>query len=405
MIHIIGVGMEGVKGLSGSSSETIEKSKLVIGSERHLKQLPDIPDSRKLSLKADLFKMVDVIKKKKKSDVVVLASGDPNLYGITNYLLKNFDKDEITITPAVSSMQWGFALAKETWEDAGIVSAHGRGMEDVLHTVMMREKVGVFTDEKNSPDKIAAALINAGAGERRVFVCENLGLDEPRVFEGTLQDTMAKRFSPMNVMIIKKDKPSGAPERTYSKSIGIPDFQFAHRNGMITKAEVRAIAISKLRPEKGGVMWDVGAGCGSVAIEAEGLTAPGKVFAVEKDPTQFTYLKKNILAFSATGVEAIAGEAPDALKALPDPDAVFIGGSSGQLRDILEHVDTRLRPGGRVVVNVVTIENLGEVVGFFKDYDYIFEITAASVSRSKELAGKYFMVAANPVNIIMGMKK
>lgn len=404
MIHVIGVGVEGVRCLSEKSLETLGRAKLVIGSERHLNQLPDLPASRKYSLKADLFKMVDVIKKKRKSDVVVLASGDPNLYGITNYLLKNFGKDDITITPAVSSMQWAFALAKESWEDAEIVSAHGRSIDDVVRAAMMREKVGVFTDDKNSPDKIAAALIKDGIGGRKVFVCENLGSDNPKVFEGTLADAAQKRFGPMNVMIIKKEKPSGTAGRQHTKAIGIPDFQFAHREGMITKAEVRAIALSKLRPDRGSVMWDVGAGCGSISIEAEPLLAPGKVFAVEKDLRQLTFLKKNIAQFAATGVEPISGDAPEALKSLPDPDLVFIGGSSGQLAEILAYVDTRLKAGGRLVANLVTVENLFEVIEFMKGYGYAFEITSASVSRSKELAGKHFMVAANPVSIVMGIK-
>ncbi len=405
MIHIIGIGIEGIKSLSESSRETINAAKLVIGSERFLKQLSDIPESRKYSLKTDLFKVVDIIKKKKKSDIVVLASGDPNLYGITGYLLKNFGKEYLNITPAVSSMQWAFALAKETWENAEIVSAHGRGIDDVVKAVLMREKVGVFTDDKQSPDKIAAALLNSGVTDRHVFVCENLGTPEAKVFEGSLQETVKRKFSPMNVMIIKKEKLEAAAARPYRRAIGIPDFQFAHREGMITKAEVRAIALSKLRPERGAVLWDVGAGCGSVAIEAETLVTPGKVFAVEKDPTQLSFIKKNIGRFSATGVEPIAGEAPDALKSLPDPDAVFIGGSSGQLSEILQYCDGRLRPGGRIVVNIVTIENLGETVTFMKDYDYAFEVTQANVSRSKELSKKYFMVAANPVSIILGVKK
>ena len=404
MIHVIGVGIEGPGCLSEASVSKLNAARLVVGSERHLSQLSGIPETKMLSLKADLFKMVDAIKKKRKGDVVVLASGDPNLFGITNYLMKHFDKADLTITPAVSSMQWCFAIAKETWEDAEIVSAHGRGMDEVVRAAMMRDKVGVFTDDKNSPDKVAAALIAGGVGDRRVFVCENLGAKEEKVSEGDLAETAAKKFSAMNVMLIKKVRSAGAPAKVHSKTLGIPDFQLAHREGMITKSEVRAVALSKLRPERGSVMWDVGAGCGSVSIEAEGLLSPGKVFAVEKDQTQLAYLRKNITAFQATGVEPISGEAPEALKGLPDPDSVFIGGSSGLLLDILVYVDSRLRPGGRLVANVVTIENMQEIMGFFKDYGYAYEITSASVARSKELSKKHFMVAGNPVNVIMGIK-
>ena len=405
MINVIGVGIEGMKGLSEESLKKIENAKLVIGSERHLKQLPDIPESRKHSLKADLFKVVDIIKKRKKQEIVVLASGDPNLYGITGYLLKNFAKEDLVITPAVSSMQWAFALAKETWEDAEIVSAHGgRNLDDVVKAVFMRNKVGVFTDDKNSPDKVASLIIKNGIQERKVYVCENLGLENASLFEGNLQDTAQKRFSAMNVMIIKKEHPDEGGERVYSKTLGIPDFQFAHREGMITKAEVRAIVLSKLRPDKGNIMWDIGAGSGSVSIEAEPFILPGKIFAVEKDPKQLSYLKKNIARFQAAGVEPVAGDAPEGLMSLPDPDMVFIGGSSGQLTEILRYVDGRLRTGGRLVANVVTLENFSEVLQFMKDYDYAFEITTASVSRSKELSEKHFMVGGNPINVIFGIK-
>jgi len=406
MIHVIGVGVEGPSSLSESSRETLGKAKLVIGSERHLKYLPDIPDDKKHSLKSDLFKMVDLIKKKRKSTVVVLASGDPNLYGITNYLLKHFDKDDIQVTPAVSSIQWAFAMAKEPWSDAEMVSVHGsRGIDEVIRAAMLRDKVGVFTDDKNSPDKIAAALMAAGITDRKVYVCENLGLDSAKLTECSLADTVMKRFSPVNVMIIKKDNPKARDGRPVSKALGIPDYQFAHREGLITKAEVRAVSLAKLRPERGGLLWDIGAGCGSVSIEAEGQIAPGKVFAVEKDTRQLAFLKKNIVKFSASGVEPIEGAAPDALKGLPDPDGVFIGGSSGALTDILHYMDTRLRPGKRFVANVVTLENLNEVLEFVKGFGYVFEVVTISVARSKDLADKLFMVGANPVNIVMGVKK
>lgn len=404
MIHVIGVGIEGIRGLSEKSLETLNKAKLIMGSERHLKQLPDIPETRKYTLKADLFKMVDIIKKKKKSEIVILASGDPNLYGITGYLLRNFGKDDLDITPAVSTMQWAFALAKETWQDAEIVSAHGRGVDEVLTAALLRDKVGVFTDDKNSPDRVASALISSGIGDRRVFVCENLGLESPKMFEGSLEETAMRKFSPINVMIIKKVKPTEPGERVYSKMLGIPDFQFAHREGMITKTEVRAISLAKLRPEKGSTMWDVGAGCGSVSIEAEALLAPGKVYAVEKDARQVAFLKKNIGRFQANGVEPVTGEAPEVLKPLPDPDMVFIGGSSGHLMEILDYVDERLKPGGRLVANVVTLENFHEILEFMKDHGYAFEVTSTSIARSKELSRRHFMVAGNPVYIVLGIK-
>jgi len=407
MIHVIGVGMEGPEGLSDDSRSRIQAASLVIGSERHLKHIDYVPDEKKHSLKADLFKMVDVIKgHEQNGGVVVLASGDPNLFGITNYLLRHFGKDSIEITPAVSSMQWAFALAKEPWSDAEIVSAHGsRSVDEVVRAVLLRDKVGVFTDDKHSPDSIASTLIKAGIGDRTIIVCENIGTDSAKVTECTLGEAAGMRFSPMNVMIIKRDEGMEAGVHEPPRTIGIPDYQFAQREGLITKSEVRAIALSKLRPTHGDIIWDVGAGCGSVAIEAERLACPGRVYAVEKDKKQLGYIKRNIEKFRATGLEMIDGEAPHALDPLPDPAAVFVGGSGGKLMEILDACDERLKSGGRLVLNIVTLENLSDALEFMKDSGYIFEITSVSVSRSKSLGEKHFMVAANPVHIILGIKK
>jgi len=407
MIHVIGVGMEGPEGLSENSRSVIGGASVVIGSERHLKNIDYVPEEKKHSLKADLFKMVDIIKDHQEKGVgVVLASGDPNLFGITNYLLKHFGKESIEITPAVSSMQWAFALAKEPWSDAEIVSAHGsRSVDDVVRAVLMRDKVGVFTDDKRSPDSIAAALIKAGISDRTVIVCENIGTDSAKVTECPLGEAAVMRFSPMNVMIIKRDDGMEAGGVEPPRTIGIPDYQFAQREGLITKSEVRAIALSKLRPSRGDIVWDVGAGCGSVAIEAERLAYPGHVYAVEKDKKQLGFIKKNIEKFRTPGVEMIDGEAPAALESLPDPSAIFVGGSGGKLMEILDACDARLVSGGRLVLNIVTLENLSDALEFMKDSGYIFEITSVSVSRSKSLGEKHFMVAANPVHIVLGVKK
>jgi precorrin-6Y C5,15-methyltransferase (decarboxylating) len=180
----------------------------------------------------------------------------------------------------------------------------------------------------------------------------------------------------------------------------LPEAVYAHRDGQITKAEVRAVSLSKLRLRPGAVLWDVGAGCGSVSLEAAALLVGGRVYAVERDPAQLGYLQANAAARPMPALAIVAGEAPAALAGLPDPDAVFLGGSGGRLEAVLAHVAARLRPGGRLVANFATLEHLHLATSWLNAQGWAMDLVQLAVARADDLAGLTHLVALNPVFVL-----
>jgi precorrin-6Y C5,15-methyltransferase (decarboxylating) len=185
---------------------------------------------------------------------------------------------------------------------------------------------------------------------------------------------------------------------------GFPDSAFSHSAGLITKEEIRAITLAKLKLKDNGILWDIGAGSGSVAIEAGRIMRNGNVYAIEKNAERMDLIKKNIKEFSATNVDIIYGKAPDILKDLRSPDSVFIGGSSGRLKAILKVCYKRLNNNGRIVINAITLDTLKSATDFLKWLGMPFDIISVNIARSKDIADSIFFEAQNPVYIISGVK-
>jgi precorrin-6Y C5,15-methyltransferase (decarboxylating) len=309
-------------------------------------------------------------------DVVVLATGDPLFFGIGRTLLQFFGPDRIVIHPALSSMQLAFSRFKIPWDDAKFLSLHGREIHNLTATaipgshgirasmpvaaaILIHDKVFLFTDRTSSPDRIAGSLLTeCGSGintEYVVHVAENIGLDNEQLHTGTLSEIAEQTFGPLNVMIlIKRSAAHPIP------CFGLTEDEITHSRGLITKNEVRAASLHALRLPRHGVLWDVGAGSGSVGLEAARLFPELQVMAVERDEEQVKNIQKNRERFQAWNLKLFHGSALEVLKDLPAPDRVFIGGSGGQLRDIIDHVAERLRPGGRIVVNAVLEKTVQE---------------------------------------------
>jgi precorrin-6Y C5,15-methyltransferase (decarboxylating) len=224
----------------------------------------------------------------------------------------------------------------------------------VAAAILIHDKVFLFTDRTSSPDRIAGSLLTeCGSGintEYVVHVAENLGMDNERLHTGTLTEIAEQTFGPLNVMILTKTKTSSV---SMFPSFGLTEEEITHSRGLITKNEVRAASLHALGLPRHGVLWDVGAGSGSVGLEAARLFPELQVMAVERDEEQVKNIQKNRERFQAWNLKLFHGSALEVLKDLPAPDRVFIGGSGGQLRDIIDHAAERLRPGGRIVVNAV----------------------------------------------------
>lgn len=392
---IVGIGDDGPVGLGQEAREAIARAELLLGGQRQLAWYAGHP-ATKLTITKNLDDVTETIQREFwQTRTVVLASGDPMFFGIGSYLCTRCDPGSVRVIPHVSSVQLAFARLGTGWHDATVLSAHGRPLVQVLRPALDATKVAILTDGVNPPGVLARALLAAGMEECPVAVCEHLGGPDERIVRGTLSQLIGQTFAELNVLVLLRDAPARPP-----LALGLNDDDYAHARGHITKAEVRAVSISRLRLRRGGTSWDIGAGSGSVAIEAALLSA-GRVYAVEKSREQCTFLHENIGRFHASGVHVIAGEAPSALDGLPTPDAIFIGGSGGRLTDVLTACGQRLSPGGRVVLNLATLDHLAAARAWFTHQPgWEQELTQVQVSRAQPIAGDNRLAALNPIWIL-----
>lgn len=295
----------------------------------------------------------EIAKSLKTGDVTLLASGDPLFYGIGRKLVEVFPKQEIRFYPALSSMQLCFSRFGLPWDDTRVVSLHGRNEELMATKLLGSPKVFVFTDPTNSPASIARVLLEKCGAETvadtTVYVAENIGSLSERLFTGSLVETAALDFCAPNVMILLNPESFSVISNTF----GLQENEITHSRGLITKSEVRATVIHSLSLPPKGVLWDVGAGSGSVGLECARLFPDLYVQSVEKEEEQWQNIETNRSTFRTWNLNLIKGAAPEALKNLQRPDRIFVGGSGGNLEEILELCAKKLLPGGIIVVNAV----------------------------------------------------
>jgi precorrin-6Y C5,15-methyltransferase (decarboxylating) len=400
-IYVIGAGVEGQEGFPRRVLELIGKADLLLGGERQLELFPDFPGER-VTIGSNLGEVVERLKKNERR-AVVLASGDPLFFGIGRYLLRNLPDEELEFVPNVSSVQYAFAKIKEPWDDAVFVSAHGRGLKGAVDRIVANDKAAVLTDEENTPKAIAAELIERGRDGYAAWLCENLGTAEERIIATDVKGLLEIEAAPLNVLILIKEYEAGGDE--YVPTLGIPDEEFASIKKLITKEEIRVVTLAKLKLRHDMTLWDLGAGSGSVSIEADHLLPNGRIFAVERNPQCIEFIKENLNKFNARHVTLVEGEAPECLETLPDPDRVFIGGSGGNLWEILEAVDLRLPAEGRVVINAVTLDTLTAATEYFDNAGYQVEVTTVNIARTRPLTDYKMFEAYNPVYIIAAVKE
>ncbi len=397
-IYLIGAGIEGWEGFGATALEVIDKAEVLIGHQRLLDIFPDFKGEKRVL--DDLSIMLDYLKGTDKR-TVVLGSGDPNFFGVARFILRNLPKERVEIFPNVTSVQYAFARIKEPWDDAVFVSVHGRGLKSAIDRIIAAEKVAVLTDGVNSPSAIARELIDRGAEGYEAWLCEDLGLPTEKFTKTDVKGLVELSASPLNILILIK---AWEPSLSNFPLIGIADDEFATAKKLITKEEVRAVTLAKLQLQDDLVMWDIGAGSGSVSIEAGNLMPNGKIFALEKNPQYLSFIRDNLKKFVARNVMLIEAYAPEGLDDLPDPDRVFIGGSGGMLEEIIEAVDRRLKPEGQIVLNAVTLDTLTKAVEFLEDHGYTVEVTCINIAKTRGLTEYKMFEAHNPVYVIAAWK-
>jgi precorrin-6Y C5,15-methyltransferase (decarboxylating) len=336
--------------------------------------------------------------------VAVLASGDPMFFGLGKRLCDEFADTPTRVLPSPSSLQLACARWRIAWHDARIISLHGRALAHVGE-LLRHGKTIVLTDKNNSPDRLAASILDyfklIGETELpqrlQVLVGENLALPDENISRLTLTEAAARRFAALNVVCFY------LPEAFIRKSpfiFGLSEEHIEHVAGMITKNEVRAAVLHALRLPRQGIFWDVGGGSGSVSIEAAGLAPCLAIYTIERCSERMAAIKENIRRYQRFSITPILGEAPAALAALPDPDRVFVGGGGAALPDIVTAVHARLKPGGRLVLTAVSERSIQTAPDLLKSHGFATTVCEIRVTRRQAHGDRIL----NPITIITGEK-
>lgn len=399
-LFVVGVGPGNRELVSPEAMKIIEESDVLMGGKRNLKAF-DYPDKLQVPIGNNLREIIMFIQDNIESKrIVVLASGDPNLYGITDYLKAELKEVDISVVPGISSIQYLCSKAGINLNDVYITSVHGRE-ENLTDIAAKNKKIAVFTGGKRTPKSICRMFCEKGLEDLVVTVGENLSYENERVVKGTPQEIANMDFDVLSVMVIENNG-AGKGRGTGFKytTLGLPDHMFIRGDVPMTKQEVRAVSLSKLMLKEDSIVYDIGAGTGSISIECGLLAKGGFVYAIEKDGEALELIEKNISKFQLDNIKVVKGEAPLALDRLPEPDRVFVGGSGGNMEEIMKWVAKKCR-SVRVVINTITLESTYEAIKSLESQGFTnIEITGVGISRSREVGGKHIMQALNPVYVI-----
>ncbi len=397
-VSLVGMGPGSPALLTRAATAALARAELFIGAPRLLEPYRQgaVP-CREAVLARDILAALE---QSGAENAAVLLSGDTGFYsgakGLRPLLLEAGMKVETF--PGVSSLQYLCAKIGTPWEDIHPASAHGRACAPA-ELVARHGRVFFLTGETGdqTPRALCAALEQAGWGKARAWVGSRLSYPDEEIFSGRVEEFSRRDFPPLSVLLVQGE-PACPPAGTF----GIPDSGFVRGQVPMTKEEVRAAALSKLRVAPGGTYWDVGAGTGSVAVAISALARDGRVLAVERDPEACGLILENAARFGAGNLTLVQGEAPAALGDLPAPDGVFVGGSGGSLEDILKTALEK-NPRVRVVVAAVTLETLSRGAALLDALPFAgVEVSQITVARARELGRYHLMTGQNPVFLLSG---
>lgn len=350
--------------------------------------------------------------------VVVLATGDPLCFGIAASLIRQLGQDRVVVLPALSSLQLAAARLGLAWQDARLISVHtadagewapgarhDHGLAPLVRAITQHDKLLCLTSPANDPARIARLLIASGLGDAfRIDIVARLTAPDEAVFADlTPAEAAGRSFPQPNVVALRRVMP-----RPLRPRFGFDDQDYVQRQpekGLLTKLEVRAVSLAKLRLKPDALVWDIGAGAGTVGLEAAQLCPEGHAYAIEKNPADAANARENAIRFGVLNYTLAEGKAPEPLADWPDPDAVFIGGSGGELAVLITLCLARLKPDGRLVMNFVTFENLATAAAALKAAGAAWEIVQLSAARSQPILDMHRLAAQNPVWIVVARKE
>ncbi len=405
-VNVIGMG-QGIEDLTQTHLNLIQNCDVLVGGKRHL-ELFKSSGKKQLAITGDINGLIGTIKELiPEKKIVVLASGDPLFYGIGSTLTKHIDTAYLKIHSNISSISAAFAAIKMPWQDAKIISLHGRQKENFSFASLLDEnKIAFLTDPHMDPEFIAQGMLNEGIFEFKTCVLENLGGGEKEKISwfDTPEQIKNQVFSQPNVVILIKTR-LDKKEVLHETHFGMDDELFKHDKGLITKSEIRTISLSKLKLiKKDHVLWDIGSGSGSVGIEASFQIPWGLVFAIEKHSDRISDIIHNINNFNCSNIKVLNAAFPEGVEELKTPDRVFIGGGGNELGSIIDAACEKLSQYGVIVINTVILQSMNTALTHLKKNNFKPNVIQVQVSRSKEMPFGDRLEALNPVWIISGSK-
>lgn len=399
-VNIVGIGPGNPDLLTGEARQAIAASNILLGDKRMLSAFADssktVYDTIKTSAIAEVAAKADPAK-----DVLaVLVSGDVGFFSLAKTISGKLPDCECVRYCGISSLVYFASKLQLSWDDAKIVSMHGRD-QNLVAAVAQNKKVFSLTGGDHSPQALCKQLCEHGLGQVLVYVGENLSYPEEKITQGTAEEISALSFPSLSVMMLLNDEANCFEPTVH----GLADDLFMRSKVPMTKQEVRSVSMSKLMPKATDVIYDIGAGTGSCSVELALIAKQGKVWAFERNPVAVELLGKNKELFGLTNLDVIAGEALENIKAMPAPDCVFVGGSGGDLCEMLDIIYAK-NSKCRIVINAITVETLAQVAAYYKEHpDYSLEIVNVFVARSKKLGSYNLMMAQNPVYVMTALKK
>ncbi|MGB0570895.1 MAG: precorrin-6y C5,15-methyltransferase (decarboxylating) subunit CbiE [Alphaproteobacteria bacterium] len=395
-LNVVGIGADGLSGLPATSRTLVETAELIVGGERHLAMVEN-DTVRKLIWEFPLDGLVQEIIAANKRRVVVLATGDPMAFGIGSTLARHFDPDDMTILPAPGA--FSLAAARMAWPLHGCtcLTAHGRPLELLHHHLQPGRRLLILSHDGTTPGSIAGLLCEAGFGPSQLTVLEAMGAGDEARYESTADGWSISNVEDLNTVAIECI--AGPDARIFPQVPGLPDNAFVH-DGQMTKRIIRAATIAALAPLPGQTLWDLGAGCGSVAIEwlrtAQDIQGQGATaIAVERDADRCAMAAQNAARLGTPFLDIVHDDTAQAVPKLTNPDAVFIGGGLSEDEDLIGNIWERLGPSGRLVANVVTLE--GETALLNAHAKHGGELTRIAVSHADPVGGLTGWRPAMPV--------
>jgi len=398
-VNIIGIGPGNPELLTGAARNAIAQSNILIGDKRMLAAFGEGKTTY------DTIKTAAIVEACAKADpekdvVGVLVSGDVGFFSLAKTISGKLPNCECVRYCGISSLVYFSSKLQMSWDDAKIVSMHGRE-QNIVAAVAQNKKVFSLTGGENLAHVLCAKLCAHGLENVEVYVGENLSYPEEKITCGTALELSQRVFPSLSVMMILNPEAQAAPKFVH----GIADELFLRAKVPMTKQEVRSVSMSKLKPESTDIIYDIGSGTGSCSIELSLLAPQGKVYAFERNPEAVELAGKNKELFGVNNLEIIAGDALTNIKEAPTPNCVFVGGSGGDLDEMLDVIYAK-NAKCRIVINAVTVETLAQVAAYYKNHpDYALEIVNLFVARSKKLGSYNLMMAQNPIYIMTALKK